>query len=121
MLFSALALALSMFSPEPAMAVSQSDLTLLPKCEAKIRKAVEERFGKGDETFSISSVRLIYGGSKGGLHISPVVIVQTSDEVEPRDILVLANWVSSDFVRREGCKIDTMKVVADGTVIDFEE
>ena len=66
-------------------------------------------------------MKLLYGGNIRGLHYSPVVWVQTSDEVEPRDIIVTTSWVSSQYASSQGCKILSMTTVADGMTMDMPD
>ncbi len=104
-----------------AFSAEQKDLSLNAKCEKKVIEAVYNKLGKDDETFSVVSLKLLYGGSKGGLNFSPVVLVKTSDEVEPRDVLVVTNWVGSEYVRKQGCKVVSIQTLADGMTVDFPD
>ncbi len=104
-----------------ALAIDQKELTLNKKCLDKIAAAVNAKYGAGDETFSIFATKLLYGGSKGGLHINPVVLVQTSDEVEPRDIVVITSVDGSIDVKKHGCKVVSMNVMADGMTVDIDD
>jgi hypothetical protein len=101
--------------------IDQRDLTLRQKCLDQIVKAVEIKYGKDDETFSVQATKLLYGGSLKGLHIDPVVLVQTSDEVEPRDIIVITSIESDAQAEAIGCKVKKMVVVADGTTVDMPD
>lgn len=112
--------ALLLLTSTSAFAVSQDDLKLLPKCEEKIRAAVTSELGGDDETFSITGIKLVYGGSKGGLHLSPVVLVRTSDEVEPRDAVVVTSVSGDKDAREQGCKIVSVTTVGDGILPDLE-
>ncbi len=104
-----------------SFAVSQSELQLSEQCRKKIESAVYQKIGKGDDTFSVVGMKLLYGGSKGGLHFSPVVLVRTSDEVEPRDVIVITDWVSSKFADQVGCKVTHVVTVADGLTLEDAE
>lgn len=111
-------LALSVSSQ--VFAVSQKDLKLNPKCLAKVKSAVLKKFGANDETFSIRGTKLLYGGSKGGLHMSPVVLVQSSDENEPRDFVVITEVGGDDHAQKSACKVVAMHTMADGIVLDLD-
>lgn len=102
-----------------SFAIDQRELALGEKCLKKITDAVAKKYGVDDETFSIVATKLLYGGSKGGLHISPVVLVQTSDEVEPRDMIVITSINSDAQAEKYGCKIVSINVQADGTTVDM--
>lgn len=101
-------------------AFNQSELTLSDTCRDTVEMAVFDKLGKDDETFSIISSHLLYGGSKGGAHFSPVVLVKTSDEVEPRDVIVLTEWTRNETTDEIGCKVKYMRTQADGLTVDIE-
>lgn len=103
-----------------ANAFSQKELTLSESCRQTVEQAVFNKLGKDDETFSVTSSILLYGGSKGGAHFSPVVLVKTSDEVEPRDVLVVTDWTRNERTQEVGCKVRYIRTVADGRTVDFE-
>lgn len=103
-----------------AQAVQQSELSLSESCRNTVEKAVHKKLGQDDETFSIVSSTLLYGGSVGGLHFSPVVLVKTSDEVEPRDVIVITMWHRNVHTNEVGCKVTHIETVADGLTVDFE-
>lgn len=107
--------------PSMAKATEQKDLTLSEKCREVIVDAVFTKYGVDDETFSVVGTKLLYGGSIGGLHYSPVVMVRTSDEVEPRDVLVVTSWVGSEFAEKFGCKVISITTVTDGLVLGDDE
>ena len=109
-----------LLSASPAFAVSQNELTLLPKCEEKIRAAVTAKYGADDETFSIVGLKLVYGGSKRGLHMAPVVIVRTSDEVDPRDVLVVTKVNGDQDAREHGCRIESVITLEDGLLPEVD-
>lgn len=110
---------LALFPGFSASAHEQSQLTLSERCEARVIAAVEEQIGQGDETFSVESIKLLYGGSIGGSHYSPVVLVKTSDETEPRDILVTAKVEGDRHASRTGCRIVSVHTLADGSTVDM--
>ena len=101
-----------------APAHAASELKLLDKCKAKIEKRILREID--EETASIAGIKLLYGGSKGGLNHSAVVIVRTSEESEPRDFLVVTDWVNSAYVRKSGCKILSVITVADGSLPEVD-
>jgi hypothetical protein len=96
------------------------DLRLLPRCEAKVREFVWKEYLKDDETASITGLKLLYGGSSGGLHYDAVVLVRTSDEIEPRDFLVVTAVKGSEHARTEGCEIILGRVLGDGSLPQVE-
>ncbi len=112
---------ITLFFSLQLFATSQSELKLSDLCREKIEKAVNQKFGKNDETFSIVGMKLLYGGSKGGLHFSPVVLVKTSDEVDSRDVVVIADWVGSKFADQVGCKITHIITVSNGLTVEDSE
>lgn len=83
-----------------------------------MEKAVFKELGKDDETFSIVSTLLLYGGSRGGLHFSPVFLVRTSDVVEPRDVVVITKLIQSQG--KLNYRVVHIETVADGMTVDFE-
>jgi len=103
-----------------AFAFSQADLTLSEPCRKTVEDAVFNKLGKDDGTFSIVSSHLLYGGSKGGAHFSPVVLVKTSDEVEPRDVIVVTDWTRGQSTEEIGCKVRYIRTLSDGMTVDFE-
>lgn len=111
-------LSLALIISSQAFAIDQRDLTLSEKCLNKITDTILKKYGANDETFSIVSTKLLYGGSKGGLQISPVVLVKTSDEVEPRDMVVVTSVSRGP---KESCTIKSINVQADGLTVDMPD
>ena len=103
-----------------AFAAEQSDLRLLPKCATAVKSAVYKKYLEGDDTASITGMKLLYGGSKGGTHYSPVVLVRTSDEVEPRDILVVASVSGDAEATKLGCVVRVIRTLEDGMLPEVD-
>lgn len=97
-----------------AMAYDQSQFQLPSDCKAKIEQEVIERVGKGDETFSVEQVKVVYGGVLGGASFPVVALVKTSDEVDPRDVLVKTSAPSNGM-----CVVEIVEELADGSTINF--
>lgn len=95
-------------------ATATPKLRITPECEKTMSRAVTEAYGKDDETFSVIGYKIIYTGM-----FADLVIVRTSDEVEPRDILVSVN--SYKKKGEKGCKVEIKEVVADGSVADIDD
>ncbi len=95
-------------------ATATPKLRITPECEKKMTHAVTEAYGKDDETFGVIGYKIIYVG-----FFADLVIVRTSDEVEPRDILVSVN--SYKTKGEKGCKVEIKEVVADGSVAEIDD
>jgi hypothetical protein len=81
------------------------------QCEQNIVNVVFDRLGRFDETFSVVGYSVIYENSGSGL-----AVVRTSDEVEPRDVLV-------SFARNNSqneCTVVFKEVLADGLTADLD-
>lgn len=99
-----------------ANAFEQKELSLPSACEARIIDSVTNKYGQGDETFSVVKVKLLYGGVFKGFGLPVVALVRTSDEVEPRDVLVTTG------TPKDGkCRIERIQTLADGMVISDSE
>ena len=79
-------------------------------CEKQIVDVVYDKLGRYDETFSVYGYKVIYSA-----FLSELAVVRTSDEVEPRDVLV--SVVDND----SKCVVKYKDVLADGSVSDMGE
>ncbi|MCC2678251.1 MAG: hypothetical protein K0R29_827 [Pseudobdellovibrio sp.] len=92
-------------------ASAQSQATKLTSaCEQSVVNVVYDQFGRYDETFSVVGYKVIYTG-----FFDQLAVVRTSDEVEPRDVLVR---VQSD---KNTCAVEFKETLADGSVADIED
>ncbi len=95
-------------------AMAAPKLRVSAECEKIVTRAVTEAYGKDDETFSVIGYKIIYTGI-----FADLIVVRTSDEVEPRDVLVSVN--SYKKKGEKGCKIKIKEVLADGSVSDIDD
>lgn len=99
-------------------AITQKQLSLTDSCLKTIVDAVTSEYGAEDETFSITGTKLLYGGKYRGLEFNPVVLVQSSDENEPRDFLVRAEW----SLKQDGtCTVTSTETLADGLTVEVDD
>lgn len=96
-------------------ATAAPKLRITPECEKTVTRLVTEAYGKDDETFGVIGYKIIYVG-----FLADLVIVRTTDEVEPRDILVSVNSYKKKG-EKEVCKVEIKEVVADGSVSEIDD
>jgi hypothetical protein len=92
-------------------ATPQKDFTLPSDCKKAIELAVADQVGGGNETFTVEAVKLIYGGVYKGSSYPVVAIVRTSDEVDPRDVLVKTSSPANGT-----CVVEFVDILADGVL-----
>lgn len=92
-----------------AWATPQKDFTIPSDCKGAIELAVLDQVGGGNETFTVEVVKLVYGGVYKNLSYPVVAIVRTSDEVDPRDVLVKTSSPANGT-----CVVEFVDVLADG-------
>lgn len=92
------------------LSVASASQKLSVACEQNITNAVYDQFGRYDETFSVVGYKVIYENWSSGL-----VVVRTSDEVEPRDVLVSYDQAQSV------CNAKYKEVLADGATSEMED
>lgn len=97
-----------------AFAFDQKTFQLPSDCEAQIAEKVTEKIGNGDETFSVVTIKMIYGGVFKGASFPVVALVKTSDEVDPRDVLVKTSAPQNGV-----CTVELIEELADGLTIEF--
>ena len=95
-------------------AYEQKNLQLPSDCKLKIEQEVIRQIGKGDETFSVDEIKVVYGGVYKGISFPVVALVKTSDEVDPRDALVKTSAPENGI-----CTVDIVELLADGSTIKF--
>ncbi len=90
---------------------SQNKTKLSDVCEQTMVDVIYDIFGRNDETFGVFGYKVIYEGS----YDDGLAVVQTSDENEPRDMLV-----SYDYSKvNKSCEVKYKETLADGMVADF--
>ncbi len=99
----------SMFVATAVMAESKSE-KVTSLCEQQIVKVIYNKFGRNDDTFSVVGYKVIYKNL-----FSKLAVVRTSDEVEPRDVLVEITE------NKNSCEVKFKEVLADGSVSDIDE
>jgi hypothetical protein len=99
-----------------ALAAPQKDFTIPSDCKGAIELAVTDQVGGDDETFSVTAVKLVYGGVYKGLSYPVVAIVRTSDEVDPRDVLVKTSSPANGT-----CIVESVEILADGLLPEDPE
>lgn len=102
-----------------SQAQAELELRLTDQCHATVEAAIFEKYGKDDETFSIVDMTVIYGGVEKNLQWSSAIIVTTSDEVDPRHVLVVTAPKDSMY-SSEDCDIEYVRTMADGLLPDLE-
>ncbi len=96
-----------------AGAIEQKDFSIPSDCKSAIEAAVIDQIGNGDETFSVVAIKLVYGGVYKGLSYPVVAIVRTSDEVDPRDVLV-----KTSIPQNGTCVAEFVEILADASLIE---
>ena len=96
-----------------AGAAQQKDFTIPSDCKTAIELAVIDQVGKGNETFEVLAIKLVYGGVYKGSSYPVVAIVRTTDEVDPRDVLVKTSAPSNGT-----CVAESVETLADGVLPD---
>ncbi len=102
------------FSINASAFYNQEEFQLPSDCRAQIEEQVIEQIGKGDETFSVEAIKVIYGGVYKGASFPVVALVKTSDEVDPRDVLVKTSAPQNGL-----CTVEIVEPLADGSTINF--
>jgi hypothetical protein len=102
----------SMFVATAVMAQSKSE-KVTSLCEQQIVNVVTDKFGRNDDTFSVVGYKVIYKNL-----FSKLAVVRTSDEVEPRDVLV---EITENENYKKSCEVKYKEVLADGSVSDIDE
>ena len=110
----AIGLVLAGFLSTQAFAYEQKDFQLPSDCKAQIEQTVMEKIGKGDENFWIEAVKVVYGGVNKGASFPVVALVKTSDETDPRDVLVKTTAPENGT-----CFVEIVETLADGLTINF--
>ncbi len=85
-------------------------------CRQNIVDAVKEEYGAEDETFEVVNVKVVYGGVFKGLSMPVVAIVRTSDEVDPRDVLVKTSAPENGL-----CAVEVIQTLSNALTIDDPE
>lgn len=83
-------------------------------CEQQIVDVVFDKLGRYDETFSVAGYSVIYTN-----HFNGLAVVRTSDEVEPRDVLVSVRHVQKET--GDTCTVKYMQTIADGSTADLDD
>ncbi len=86
-----------------------SKAKLSNKCEQAMVDVIMDKFARYNDTFSTTGYKVIYSG----LYNYGLAVVQTSDENEPRDMLVSYND------NHTSCSVEYKETLADGMVADF--
>lgn len=89
---------------------AQAGTKLSANCEKQIVDVVYDKLGRYDETFSVVGYKVIYDSS-----FTQLAVVRTSDEVEPRDVLVSV-FTGND----KKCVVTYKDVLADGITADLD-
>jgi hypothetical protein len=108
---------LSMTVTAIAGAAQQKDFTIPSDCQKAIETTIINIFVGGDEALmDIVGTKLVYGGVYKGSSYPVVAIVRTSDEVDPRDVLVKTSAPSNG-----ACVVESVEVLADGVLPEDPE
>lgn len=89
---------------------AQAGSKLSAACEKQIVDVVYDKLGRYDETFSVFGYKVIYDSG-----FTQLAVVRTSDEVEPRDVLVSVSGNNSK------CVVKYKDVLADGITADLDK
>lgn len=85
---------------------------LTAACEQQVVDVVFDKLGRFDETFGVIGYKIIYRNFDEGL-----VVVRTSDEVEPRDVLASYDYSS----KSNTCAVKYKETLADGSTADLDD
>ncbi len=111
--FSITAFALTSAVAQSAIGAKPSQSRLSLQCEQDIVDVVYDKYGRHDETFSVYGYTIIYKS-----HYLDLAVVRTSDEVEPRDVLVSVEEAQQ---KSDRCKVKIKEVLADGMVAELDD
>lgn len=87
-----------------------AEIKMSAACEQQVADVVFDRLGRYDETFSVTGYKVIYQS-----RFSNLAVVRTSDEVEPREVLV--SFVES----KDKCTAKYKETLADGLISNIDE
>lgn len=97
-----------------AFAYEQKNFQLPSDCKTQIEQTVIEKVGKGDENMTVEAIKVVYGGVFKGASFPVVALVKTSDETDPRDVLVKTSAPQNGV-----CVVELVEILADGDTINF--